>query len=380
MLAAEGFGPPQAVAAPLPAENDVARLALLGSGTVGQAVLERLHQWRSRGHDQGLRLVYAANTRLALHDSEGLCPVLTRSRLVEASSAASGCENGALLKALGSRGVRILIDATADRGVARFHPQLLRSGIHVATACKLASGTSLDLWRDICSACAEKGAGFGDRATVGAGLPLLRSIRELRAGGDRIHSIAGIMSGSLAWLFDRFDGSRPFSELVSEAREAGFTEPDPRDDLSGEDVRRKLLILARAAGFALDSHEVEVRSLVPEDLRAVPLDLLEAELRQIDAPLSILAGEARRKGKSLRFVARLENGRARVGIEAIAPSDPLAGGAGTDNRVAIWSDRYATQPLVIQGPGAGPEVTAAALLDDVLSLRAMALARSGPTG
>jgi homoserine dehydrogenase len=138
-------------------------------------VLERLHQWRSRGHDQGLRLVYAANTRLALHDSEGLCPVLTRSRLVEASSAASGCENGALLKALGSRGVRILIDATADRGVARFHPQLLRSGIHVATACKLASGTSLDLWRDICSACAEKGAGFGDRATVGAGLPLLRS-------------------------------------------------------------------------------------------------------------------------------------------------------------------------------------------------------------
>jgi homoserine dehydrogenase len=188
------------------------------------------------------------------------------------------------------------------------------------------------------------------------------------------------MSGSLAWLFDRFDGSRPFSELVSEAREAGFTEPDPRDDLSGEDVRRKLLILARAAGFALDSHEVEVRSLVPEDLRAVPLDLLEAELRQIDAPLSILADEARRKGKSLRFVARLENGRARVGIEAIAPSDPLAGGAGTDNRVAIWSDRYATQPLVIQGPGAGPEVTAAALLDDVLSLRAMALARSGPTG
>ena len=379
MLAAASFEPVKALPGPVPLESGVARLALLGSGTVGQAVLDRLHQWRSTGHDEGLKLVYAANTRLALHDSEGLCPVLTRSRLVDASSCASGCEKGAVAKALGSRGVRILIDATADSGVARRHPELLRSGIHVATACKLASGTSLDLWKQIRSACAERGAGFGDRATVGAGLPLLRSIRELRTGGDRIHAIAGIMSGSLAWLFDRFDGSRPFSELVREAREAGFTEPDPRDDLSGEDVRRKILILARAAGVALDSHEVEVESLVPQALRAVPLNVLDSELRQLDAPLAALVDDAGRQQKRLRFVARLENGRARVGIEAIGLCDPLSGGAGTDNRVAIWSDRYSTQPLVIQGPGAGPQVTAAALLDDVLSLRAMALARSGPT-
>ena len=247
----------------------------------------------------------------------------------------------------------ILIDATADNDVARHHPELLRSGIHVATACKLASGTSLELWNQIRSACAERGAGFGDRATVGAGLPLLRSIRELRTGGDRIHGVAGIMSGSLAWLFDRFDGSRPFSWLVREARRSGFTEPDPRDDLSGEDVRRKILILARAAGFALDSHEVEVESLVPKSLRAVPFHLLDGELRQLDAPLAGLVDDARRQEKRLRFVARLEDGRARVGVEAIGPSDPLAGGVGTDNRVAIWSDRYASQPLVIQGPGAG---------------------------
>jgi len=272
-----------------------------------------------------------------------------------------------------------LIDATADGGVASRHPELLRSGIHVATACKLAAGTSLSLWQQILSACDEYGAGFGDRATVGAGLPLLRSIRELRAGGDTIHAIAGIMSGSLAWLFNRFDGSRPFSELVREARAAGFTEPDPRDDLSGEDVRRKILILARAAGFALDSHEVDVESLVPEALRDVSPDQLDAHLGKIDASLEALLDNAHRVGRKLRFVARFENGRARVGVEAISPCDPLAGGAGTDNRVAIWSDRYATQPLIIQGPGAGPEVTAAALLDDVLSLRTMALARSGAT-
>ena len=208
------------------------------------------------------------------------------------------------------------------------------------------------------------------------GIAATRSIRELRAGGDRIHAIAGVMSGSLAWLFERFDGAQPFSALVREARDRGFTEPDPREDLSGEDVRRKILILARAAGFAIESDEVEVNSLVPSGLAAVPVRQLDRELPQVDRPLATLLEQTRPEGKSLRFVARFDGSRARVGVEAIGPRDPLAGGAGTDNRVAIWSDRYAAQPLVIQGPGAGPEVTAAALLDDVLGLRAAALARA----
>jgi homoserine dehydrogenase len=371
MLVAAALAP----ARPLARNSDTARLALLGSGTVGQAVLDRLHRWQGTGRGEGLKLVYAANTRLALRDSGGMCPAETRARLVDAPATASGCEAGGALEALGGSGVRILIDATADGGVARRHPELLRAGVHVATACKLATGTSLALWEQVHGACAAHGTGFGDRATVGAGLPLLRSIRELCAGGDRIHAIAGIMSGSLAWLFDRFDGSRPFSELVREALAAGFTEPDPREDLSGEDVRRKVLILARAAGFPLDSDEVEVTSLVPPALRALPAAQLDQALPEIDAPLAALLADARRQGKALRFVARFEAGMARVGVEAIGAGDPLASGSGTDNRVAIWSDRYAKQPLVIQGPGAGPEVTAAALLDDVLHLRAAALAR-----
>jgi homoserine dehydrogenase len=217
-------------------------------------------------------------------------------------------------------------------------------------------------------------AGFGDRATVGAGLPLLRSIRELRAGGDHVHAIAGVMSGSLAWLFDRFDGGRPFSELVRAARDAGFTEPDPRDDLSGEDVRRKILILARAADFAIDSGDVAVESLVPPELAVLSAAEVDARLALLDGPLEARRAAAEAQGCSLRFVARLEEGKARVGLEALCPGDPLSGGGGTDNRVAIWSDRYRQQPLVIQGPGAGAEVTAAALLDDVLHLRDRALA------
>ncbi len=144
------------------------------------------------------------------------------------------------LAALGDSGTRILIDATADADVAANHPALLDAGIHIATAWKFAGGTLLSRWRDIQSACERRGSGFGDRATVGAGLPLLRTLRELRHGGDRIDVIAGVMSGSLAWLFDRYDGSAPFSALVREADAAGYTEPDPREDLSGEDVRRKI--------------------------------------------------------------------------------------------------------------------------------------------
>jgi len=349
-----------------------AKVALLGSGTVGLAVLKRLAAWQGSPLGEQLRLVYAANTRMSLQDSGGLDPI-DCVRLLPTASRKPERDASDPLDALGTDGIRILIDATADAGTASRHAACLYAGIHVATACKLATGTSLSQWQAIREACRESRTGFGDRATVGAGLPLLRSIRELCAGGDRIHSIAGIMSGSLAWLFHHFDGSRPFSSLVREARDAGFTEPDPREDLSGEDVRRKIVILARAAGCAIDSDQVEVRSLVPAALAELPPEDVDANLEMLDEPMAALLEAAQREKCSLRFVARLDSGRAKVGLESLGLNDALNGGGGTDNRVAIWSDRYHRQPMVIQGPGAGAEVTAAALLDDVLHLRALAI-------
>jgi homoserine dehydrogenase len=365
-----------------------ARVALLGTGNVGQAVLARLAGWSGTRIGEVLTLAHVGNSRIALQD-EGLCPVSAQvcfasgTGVSDTNAAMDAAGRGSveldrLPRVLEGNGHRIVIDATASDEVAGHHAAWLAQGIHVVTACKLGQGTSLARWRAIREAAAHGGARYGDSATVGAGLPLLRAIRELQAGGDRIRAIAGVLSGSLAWLFNHYDGLRPFSGFVRQARDAGYTEPDPREDLSGEDVRRKILILARAAGVELEADAVEVESLVPDALAGVSCEQVDAALPALDVPLRARFAAARKRGEVLRFIARLDGanngpGKARVGLESLPENHPLAAGAGADNKVAIWSDRYQQQPLVIQGPGAGAHVTAAGLLDDVLRI-----ARSTP--
>lgn len=323
------------------------RIALLGTGTVGAAFRARLDAWREDPCTP-LALVAEANTRgCRIPQADGV--VATHAGAMHAG--ATHAERA--VRALGKAGTRIVVDATASEAVAACHADWLARGVHVVTANKLGQGGPWSRWRAIEDARAHGGTAYGDSATVGAGLPLLRSLRGLRAAGERIHAIAGVLSGSLAWLLARHDGSRPFADWVREAHALGYTEPDPRVDLSGEDVRRKLLILARAAGHALDSADVEVAPVEPA---------------RMDAHLRAARGD----GTRLAYVARVQCGtdgpRARAGLEALAPGDPLAQGGDTDNRVAIWCDRYRDRPLLVQGPGAGAGVTAAALLDDVLAI------------
>jgi homoserine dehydrogenase len=332
-----------------------ARVALLGTGNVGRAVLARLGAWAGTPFGARLQLRHVANSRhVFLRDGTG-----TWRESVE--SAATLAQ---VALALGTQGVRIVVDATASERVAEHHTIWLAQGVHVVTACKLGQGGDLARWREIRAAQRIGGTRYGDSATVGAGLPVLSSIRALCDGGDRIHAIAGVLSGSLAWLFDRYDGLRPFSEFVREAHAAGYTEPDPREDLSGEDVRRKLLILARAAGAELESDAVAVAPLSTPDLAMAGAESWRVALPSLDAPLRDAYAAAKERGERLRYVARWERGSAHAGLELLSADHPLAGSRGTDNRIAIWSDRYSDRPLVIQGPGAGAEVTAAALLDD----------------
>jgi len=341
------------------------KLALLGTGVVGTAFVSRYQRLQQSGHPLPA-FAWLANSRALQY-----CDELPARALAEAR--ASTLEAGALPPWAETEALRrgdVLVDATASENVADWHAAWLARGVHVVTANKLGYGGALSRASAIAEAKQEGNARYGDSATVGAGLPLLRSLRELVAGGDRIHRVEGVLSGSLAWLFHHYDGMRPFSGFVREARQFGYTEPDPRLDLSGEDVRRKLLILARAAGLPLQGEAVNVESLVPQPLAALPLEELDRGLDQLDASLAAHFKAAYRNGAKLRFLGRFDDSGASVGLQVLPADHALCGGGGTDNRVAIFSDRYCDQPLLIQGPGAGAEVTAAALLDDVLKIAA----------
>lgn len=325
-----------------------ARVALLGTGSVGTAFVQRLQQFADDRSPLRPTLVHVANSRVSVSDPAGLDPATVGDSVRTSPRRSQLSDVDAVLHGL--RGApRVVVDATASADVALRHPYWLEAGVHVVTACKIATGGPLSqAWR-VAGAAQRGGTSYGDSATVGAGLPVLRTIRELRRGGDAILSVCGVLSGSLAWLLDRYDGRRPIGALVDEARALGLTEPDPRIDLSGEDVRRKLLIITRAAGVSLEPADVQVAPL-PDD----------------DRELRVRLDEARAAGRRLRYVARWDESGARVGLESLPVDDALAAGRGRDNRVAIYSSRYRESPLVLQGPGAGAGVTAAALLDDVL--------------
>jgi aspartokinase/homoserine dehydrogenase 1 len=196
-------------------------------------------------------------------------------------------------------------------------------------------------------------------------------MRDLIDTGDRIHSVQGILSGTLAYLFNVYDGSRRFSDIVLAARESGYTEPDPRDDLSGMDVARKLTILARELGATVGIGDFPVQNLVPEPLRDVSLEEFLARLPEHDEDMHALFHDAKAQNRILRYIAKLTaDGAASVGLEMVEASSPFGNINLTDNLVQFVTDRYSANPLVVQGPGAGPEVTASGVFSDLLRLAA----------
>jgi len=345
------------------ARRDVA-VVLFGTGKVGGAFLQLLRT--KAGED--LRLVGAANSRHQQTQPAALAERRLRERLNIAGDAR---DDAALLCALDSHDTsrKVIVDATASTELAARHPEWLARGCHVVTANKALAGGALDGWRTLEAACVQD-VHYGDSATVGAGLPALATLRRLHACGDRVARIEGVFSGSFSYLFNHYDGRQPFSTLLREACALGYTEPDPRADLSGEDVARKLLILARAAGFPLQRSDIEVQTLVPEILRDVSQTEFLNRLDELDAPVAARHAAAVSHGCVLRYLARFDaDGRAQVGLAEVPHDHPAAHLQGADNLFAFTTSRYQQRPLVIQGAGAGPEVTAQALLGDILALR-----------
>jgi len=348
-------------------------IGLIGPGNVGAALLAQIRAARPRllaDHNLDLR-VRAVTTR-------------SRQWLGEADQAVAWKEHAAPAADLDAfaRHVQaehlphaVIIDCSANSEVADRYPGWLAAGIHVVTPNKHAGAGPRARWQAIRAATAS-GARFRYEATVGAGLPVLTTLRDLLDTGDELLAVEGILSGTLAWLFNRYDGTQPFSALVREAHALGYTEPDPRDDLSGTDVARKLVILAREAGVVIDLEQVDVESLVPEPLRGVDTPIFLDRLGEFDALVAERHARAKAQGKVLRHVARLDReGHASVGLAELPADHAFAHLRLTDNIVQFTTRRYRDNPLVVQGPGAGPEVTAAGVFADLLRIAAQLGAR-----
>jgi bifunctional aspartokinase / homoserine dehydrogenase 1 len=266
-----------------------------------------------------------------------------------------------------------LIDCTASEDVGKLHANWLRSGIHVMTANKLANAAELEYHQQIRSSAQAGNARYFYEATVGAGLPVIKVLEDLLQTGDRVHSIEGVFSGTLAYLFNSYDGSEPFSELVHKAWKMGYTEPDPREDLSGNDVARKLVILARDMGMEISVDDIQLEGLMSDEVRdladATDMDAMFAAMSHDDEKMAARLQAAKDRGCVLRFIGKLdESGKAFVGLSELPAEHSFAHTNLTDNVIQFTTDRYLDNPLVVQGPGAGTVVTAAGVFADLLRL------------
>jgi aspartokinase/homoserine dehydrogenase 1 len=345
-------------------------LVVVGVGNIGGALLKQLDQQRAylfaRGFD--VRAVAVANSKRFVLAAEGID--LSRWREALASSP-HRMSPQALVRAVSALELTdaALVDCTAAEAVVDAYPDFIEAGLHVITPNKRANVLPWARYARLMNLLQLRRKRFLYEANVGAGLPVMSTLNDLVASGDVVTKAEGILSGTLSYLFNNFDGTRPFSDLVREAQSLGLTEPDPRLDLSGEDVARKLLILARQMGLQMDVSDIRVESLIPRALRTGPFSpRFFASFARHDGTMGRRLERARARGRVLRYTGRLENGRASAGVQEYPADHPLAATKGTDNIIAFTTQRYAQTPLVVQGPGAGADVTAMGVFSDILKL------------
>ncbi len=348
-------------------------IGLIGPGTVGRVLLEQIASQVGRlrkDSNLDLRVRAIASSKSMLLDEQGVDPAQVAARL------ANGAEKLDLAKFANFVQAdhiphAVIVDCTASADVASHYADWLKRGIHIVTPNKKANSGAFAYYQSLKAARRGSNTHYLYEATVGAGLPVIHTLRDLRETGDDITSIEGIFSGTLAYLFNVFDGSKPFSSIVLDAKNKGYTEPDPRDDLSGLDVARKLIILGREMGLKLEMADVKVEGLVPKALEGSSIEEFLRRLPEFDADMANLLQSAKKAGQVLRYVGRVTaEGSATVGLTRLDGSHAFAHIALTDNVVRYATRRYCHNPLIVQGPGAGPEVTAGGVFSDLLRLSA----------
>lgn len=344
-------------------------LVVVGVGNIGATLLQQLLQQQEYLHSHGfdVRVCGLADSKRMVLNANGIDLRQWRNVLTHAEKKMDAHEMAEQVRRLDLTNLA-LVDCTASEELSRAYTLFVEANMHIVTPNKKANVLPLREYKALMAKLKERQKFFLYEANVGAGLPVISTLKDLIASGDTIRKIEGILSGTLSYLFNSYDGTRPFSAIVREAHKLGFTEPDPREDLGGKDVARKLLILARQIGWEMNLKDIHVENLIPPSLRHLETRKFLDKLPAADKAFHKRYDRARSRGCPLRYVGTLANHGGSAALVEIQKDHPFALIKGSDNIIAFTTDRYSRTPLIVQGPGAGAEVTAAAVFSDILKL------------
>jgi len=348
-------------------EYQEVNLFVCGTGTVGGSLLRQIASQRKQLMKERrlkINLVGVCGTRRGAYSRDGIDPVRYRDAL------AGGVEGGIdrMVREILEMNIfnSVFVDCTASSEVAEHYATLLAHNVNVVAANKVAASSDFEHYRLLKDTARERGVKYLFETNVGAGLPIIGTINDLRGSGDEILRIEAVVSGTLNFIFSTLSAEVPLSKAVRMAREAGYSEPDPRIDLSGKDVMRKLVILARESGYALSMEQIEARLFIPDELFEGSVDEFWAKLPALDAPFEETRRRLEQEGKRLRFVATLEDGHGSVGLREVGEDHPFYNLEGSNNIISLTTSRYREYPMLIQGYGAGADVTAAGVFADIM--------------